>query len=302
MARIPAELESDYAFCQRLARSHYENFPVASHLVAVRLRPHIAAVYAYARTADDIADEGNLDIDERYARLDAWVDRLRTSVASSDAGSSEFAPVFRALRHTIETCGLRVALFEDLVSAFRQDVETRRYGTWGDVLDYCRRSANPVGRLVLGIAGVHDPAAERASDAVCTALQLTNFWQDLAIDWGRGRLYVPADMSGAFGARESNLAVGLVTAPWRAALGEAARRTRALFDEGRAVCDAVQGRLRFELRVTWLGGTTILDRCEAIGFDVFRKRPTLGAGDVPVLVGRALLWRGGRAGSSGRTS
>jgi phytoene synthase len=135
-----------------------------------------------------------------------------------------------------------------------------------------------------------------------TALQLTNFWQDLAIDWSRGRLYVPADISRASGADEQDLAVGLVTAPWRAALGEAARRTRALFDDGRAVCDAVRGRLRFELRVTWLGGTTILDRCEATGFDVFRARPTLGAGDVPALVGRALLWRAGPPARSGRVS
>jgi phytoene synthase len=291
LSRIPAALAPAYAHCERLARSHYENFPVASRLLPAAMRPHVAAVYAFARTADDIADEGDVPIAERYARLDAWLARLRALVLSGDAGVDGFTPVFQAVGHTIETCRLPVALFEDLVSAFRQDVETHRYETWAGVLDYCRRSANPVGRLVLGIAGVHDPAAAVASDAVCTALQLTNFWQDLAIDWGRGRLYLPAEIVRAAGADEADLGRGVVTAPWRAALGDAARRTRALFLEGRPVCDAVRGRLRYELRVTWLGGVTILDRCEGAGFDVFRSRPALRPRDLPGLVARALLWR-----------
>jgi hydroxysqualene synthase len=289
LAEIPAELAPAYASCERLARAHYENFPVASYLLPRAMRPHVAAIYAFARTADDFADEGRRSADERYRLLDAWVARLRDP-AGGGAPPDEHADVFRALRHTIQVHELPRSLFEDLVSAFRQDVETTRYATWGDLLDYCRRSANPVGRLVLRIAGVRGTDVDRASDAVCTALQLTNFWQDLAIDWQRGRLYVPVDVSGASGAAEADLGRGDLSPAWRAALTESAARTRTLFEEGRAVCDAVHGRLRLELRATWLGGVTILERCEAVGFDVFHARPALRSRDIPGLVARALFW------------
>ena len=145
------------------------------------------------------------------------------------------------------------------------------------MLDYCRRSANPVGRLVLRLAGRSTPGADRQSDAVCTALQLTNFWQDLAVDWSRGRLYMPRAEWDAAGADPADLDARIMTPAWRQALAAAARRTRALFDDGRGVCDVLSGRLRYELRATWLGGMRILDRLEAEGFDVFRHRPTLGS-------------------------
>jgi squalene synthase HpnC len=184
-----------------------------------------------------------------------------------------------------------VSLFDDLLSAFRQDVTRTRYETWDDVLDYCRRSANPVGRLVLGIAGCRDAALDCRSDAICTALQLTNFWQDLERDWRKGRLYLPLEDCRREGANPGDLNAGRLTPEWRRVLAAAAARTAALFEEGRAVCDGVRGRLRLELRVTWLGGRCILSRVEQAEFDVFRRRPTLGAADLPALLWRALTWR-----------
>jgi phytoene synthase len=199
--------------------------------------------------------------------------------------------VFEALADTIETCSLDVTLFQDLLSAFRQDTVVTRYATWEEVFDYCRRSANPVGRLVLRIAGYRDSELDAGSDALCTALQLTNFWQDLAVDWRRGRLYVPAVERDASGAAEADLDAGRITPAWRAALTRCAARTRTLFQQGRPVCDAVHGRLRYELRLTWLGAVRVLDRLEATGFDVFNKRPALVPADAPALVRKLLTWR-----------
>jgi phytoene/squalene synthetase len=158
------------------------------------------------------------------------------------------------------------------------------------VLDYCRRSANPVGRLVLRIAGHDDARLDRSSDALCTALQLTNFWQDLERDWSKGRLYVPLTDVEAEGARVQDLDDRRVTEPWQRVLRRVAARTRMSFDEGRDVCDGVRGRLRYELRLTWLGGTRILDRIDHGDFNVFLFRPTLRMADIPLLVARALLW------------
>ncbi len=282
-----------YAECARQARSHYENFPVASALVPRAMRPHIAAIYAFARTADDLADEGQAAPEARLARLDAWLGLLHRAVAaprgSEAAGSGPAAIV--ALAESIKTVGLPVVLFDDLVSAFRQDVVKTRYETWDDLLDYCRRSANPVGRLVLRVAGVANETVDRQSDAVCTALQLTNFWQDLERDWRKGRVYVPDADRQRCCARETDLADGRWSPAWRAVMAEMAARTTRLFDAGRPVCDAVSGRLAFELRLTWLGGKRILDKLEDGGFDVFARRPALGAGDAPALAWQALRWR-----------
>ncbi len=275
-------LDQAYASCQRLAESHYENFPVASRLMPARLRPHIAAIYAFARTADDFADEPGREPEERLRLLDEWRRQLH---APPEDG------IFVALHDTISRFGLPLGLFEDLLSAFIQDVSTTRYPSWDTVLDYCRRSANPVGRLVLRLSGYRDDALDRASDAVCTALQLTNFWQDLAIDWPRGRLYVPEETWRAAGADPAALARGTLTPEWAAAMRACGARTRQLFAAGRPVCDGVGGRLRYELRATWLGGSRILDRLEAVNYDVFTMRPSLGASDAIVIASKALLWR-----------
>ena len=282
-----------YAHCEAIARAHYENFPVASLLLPAAMRPHIAAIYAFARAADDFADEPGLDTAERLRRLADWRARLDDAIEHAPPIPPRAADdlVFAALANTIRVHRLPPALLADLLSAFRQDVTTTRYATWEAVLDYCRRSANPIGRLVLRVAGYDDPALDRASDAVCTALQLTNFWQDLARDWSIGRIYVPAADRDAAGAGEGDLAVARMTPAWQRVMALMTARTRALFAAGRPVCDGVGGRLRWELRLTWLGGSRILDKLERARFDVFRQRPTLGARDVPALVRDALLWR-----------
>lgn len=285
------ELAEAYAACERLARSHYENFPVASRLLPARMRPHVAAVYAFARIADDCADEGTAPPEERLEALARWGDRLDAALAGRAQLPGPNSEIFVAARHSIETCRLPIQLFHDLLSAFAQDVTTKRYRTWADVLDYCRRSANPVGRLVLRIAGYDRPELDRASDAVCTALQLTNFWQDLEIDWRKGRLYVPEELWKHAGASTDDLNGRRLSPEWKHVLAEVTRRTRALFAEGRSVCDGVRGRLRYELRATWLGGNRILDKLERCDFDVYRHRPTLSASDLPILVWRSIVWR-----------
>jgi len=287
---VNPELAGAYAYCELLARTHYENFPVASRLLPARMRPHVAAVYAFARLADDMADEGARPDAARLADLDAWDGCLNAAALGAVERGEPHAEVFLALRHTIEECRLPVQLLHDLIDAFKQDVTVKRYATWDEVLDYCRRSANPVGRLVLRIAGHDRPGLDAASDAVCTALQLTNFWQDLEVDWTRGRLYVPGSIWQPAGAREDDLTARRLTPAWRAALGDVAARTRALFQAGAPVCDGVSGRLRWELRATWLGGVRILDKLAAADFDVFAHRPSLGGMDAPVILWRAATW------------
>lgn len=276
------EIQRAYAACQALAESHYENFPVASRLMPAHLRPHVAAIYAFARTADDFADEPGREPEERLRLLDEWRRKLHEPPVDE---------IFVALHDTIARFDLPIGLFEDLLSAFTQDVSTTRYASWDTVLDYCRRSANPVGRLVLRLSRYRDDTLDRASDAVCTALQLTNFWQDLAIDWPRGRLYVPEEVWRAAGADPAALDRRQMTPEWRTAMRACGERTRQLFATGRPVCDGVGGRLRYELRATWLGGSRILDRLEAADFDVFTSRPSLGANDAIVIASKALLWR-----------
>jgi phytoene synthase len=294
------DLRASYTACEQLSRDHYENFPVASRLLPRRLRPHVAAVYAFARTADDIADEPGREPAERLALLADYRQRLTSRQAEAPPGAGparHSAPspdaFFPALFDTIARFELPMSLFTDLLSAFEQDVTSTRYATWDEVLDYCRRSANPVGRIVLRMNGYRSDALDQASDAVCTALQLTNFWQDLAVDWSRGRLYVPAEAWKAHGASAADLDRGAWSPAWRATLEDCGGRTRTLFDRGRAVCDGVRGRLRYELRATWLGGTRILDKLEQTEYDVFRARPSLGVGDGMVIACRTLAWRRG---------
>jgi squalene synthase HpnC len=292
----PEPLARAYAACEALARSHYENFPVASRLLPRPMRPHVAAVYAFARVADDIADEGVAPAAERQARLRAWQVRLHRAAAGSTAPSPDGPAATRddliiiALAHSIRTRDLPVSLFDDLLSAFGQDTMTPRYDSWSDVLDYCRRSANPIGRLVLRIAGCRDAELDRSSDALCTALQLTNFWQDFGRDWRAGRLYVPREVVRACGALDADLAEGRMTPAWIQAMADCVQRTQSLFGAGRAVCDGVRGRLGVELRFTWLGGHRVLERVERDRARLLDWRPALGPADVPVLLWRAVRW------------
>ena len=292
MSDPPVALDRAYASCERLARRHYENFPVASRMLPQDMRRHIAAVYAFARHADDLADEGERSAQERVALLDDWQRRFHQTVdgSTTSSGADDCDLLFVALANTIRVRDLPPELFTDLLSAFRQDVTVHRYRTWDDLLDYCRRSANPVGRLVLRIAGVRDAAADASADDVCTALQITNFLQDLGRDWARGRLYMPADVYEPFGAREEDLVRVPLSSPWRRTLAEVGQRTARLFDRGRTVSDRVGGRLGIELRLTWLGGRRILDHLERNGYDPLVRRPSLGVSDYVLMLWHALVW------------
>ncbi|RYF34856.1 MAG: squalene synthase HpnC [Comamonadaceae bacterium] len=283
---------------------HYENFPVASWLCPPRLRPPIAAIYHFARTADDIADEGDATPAERLAQLAAYRADL-AAAARGEGWSPTWAPVFAPLAQAIAQFGLPEALLADLLSAFVQDSEkTRRTGDGGayadraELLDYCRRSANPIGRLLLHLYGVADATALAQSDAICSALQLINFWQDPSVDLPRGRFYLPLADCAAHGlTRESfkDFRPLAPVQPARAAIdliAEEVRWARELMREGAPLVHRLPGRAGWELRFVVQGGLCILDKIEALGFDTFSRRPTVGKGDALALAWRAMRMKG----------
>lgn len=272
-------------FCARVASRHYENFPVASWILPGRIRPAAQAIYAFARVADDFADEA-VHEGRRLERLREWEGMLESCLRGE-----AIHPVFVALRDTIERFDLPPEPFRELLAAFRMDVEVRRYPDFGTLLKYCRLSANPVGRLMLQLFG-HTGAVEIGrSNALCTALQLTNHWQDVAIDLRKDRIYLPRDDMERYGVGEEDLRAGRVTTGFRALLIDLAGRTRSLYRAARPLCDSIGGRLGLELRMTWLGGSRVLDAIEANGCDVFHRRPRLGPLDAVSILAGALWWR-----------
>ena len=254
---------------------HYENFPVASRLVPARLRPAVIAVYRFARCADDLADEGDAAPGARLAALEVF----SRALDAIERGETPALAPFPALAAAIRTHRLPMAPFHDLLSAFSQDVTTTRYPTFDDLADYCRRSANPVGRLMLALYGVESRANERASDSICTGLQLANFWQDVAIDWEKGRVYVPLEDLRRFGVDESQIASGRADAGWRALMAFETARARACLDAGRPLLRELPWRLRLEIGAVIAGGRRILARIDGVGGDIFRRRPVLGPVD-----------------------
>jgi squalene synthase HpnC len=273
-----------FAHCEARVRAHYENFPVGWWVPRDK-RPYVHALYAFARAADDFADEWIYE-GMRQEKLDQWEARLHAAYR----GQAE-DPIFVALAETVRRLEIPKPLLLDLLSAFRQDTVKSRYETWEELLDYCRRSANPVGRLVLMIFDHRDEDLARLSDPFCTALQLANHWQDLAVDLRKGRIYVPRELLHRFSVQEWDLNAGRVSPEFHALMAELIGRTRALFAEALPLCDRVGRDLRFELRMTWLGGSRILDRIEQADDDVFRRRPRHGfAGKLAIAWG-AWRWR-----------
>jgi squalene synthase HpnC len=268
---------------------HYENFPVASWLCPPQLRPPVAAIYGFARTADDIADEGTDPAPTRLADLRAYRADLAACFSDRPDGG-RWPGVFIPLRAVVRDFALPQRPLADLLSAFEQDVVKSRdgagYASRAELLDYCRRSANPVGQLLLHLYGIDDPQARCQSDAVCTALQLINFWQDVGLDVVRGRYYLPADdlhRHGLDPARPSTWA----THPGAPELiREHSQWTSELMEAGAPIVHRVPGRAGWELRLVVQGGLRVLDRIEAMGFNTFAARPTLRAADLP-----AMLWR-----------
>lgn len=263
---------------------HYENFPVASVLVPPRLRKPIEIIYRFARSADDIADEGDATPEERLAGLAAYQAELEC-IAS---GSAPQTPLFAALAEIIAAHALPVQLFRDLLDAFAQDVVKKRYADYPELLDYCRRSANPVGRLVLHLFGRTEDLHLMQSDCICTALQLINFWQDVAIDWQKDRVYIPQTDFPHFHVSEDDIAANRWSANWAALMDFEIDRASTLMLRGAPLVHALPGRLGWEIRLTVQGGLRILERLRRVRGDMFNRRPKLGKWDWLVLASRSL--------------
>ena len=286
-------LEESLRYTRSLTREHYENFSVASLLVPKRLRQDYCNVYAYCRWADDLGDETgdpNLSLD-----LLRW---WREQLAAMECGEA-YHPVFVSLKETAVRHSLPRQDFEDLLHAFEQDQSKRNYAVYDELLEYCRYSANPVGRLVLRINGYHDPDLFELSDAVCTALQLANHWQDVARDWRVGRVYVPEDVMQAHGTRRDALAAdmerGAASPEFRETLRDLAERARDLFAAGLPLADRLSGRLSIEIEMFARAGIAVLAKIRSSGFDTISRRPVVTTADRAALLTRVLVRRLARA-------
>jgi squalene synthase HpnC len=273
------------------AIEHYENFPVASVLCPPRLRAPIAALYHFARTADDIADEGEAPAQQRLDELVVYRAEL-AAAASGQFSSGRWSQVFGPLQAMIRQHALPLPPLTDLLDAFTQDVIKTRdqagYADRAELLDYCRRSANPVGRLLLHLYGVDDASALQQSDQICTALQLINFWQDLSVDLPRGRFYLPAQDCARFSVAHDDLLARRQTPAATQLIASEVRQARALMLQGAALVHRLPGRAGWELRLVVQGGLRILDKIEALDHATLRTRPRLRAWDLPVLLWRSL--------------
>lgn len=286
MPETAPTLAEALAYCKRLAGSHYENFHVATRFLPARLRPHFYAIYAYCRIADDLGDEVP-DAAQALALLDQWGRELDACYA----GRSRH-PVFVALAETIRACAIPEEPFADLLTAFRQDQTVKRYETMQEVLGYCRNSANPVGRLVLYVCGEVNEENFRLSDATCTALQLANFWQDVRVDFEKGRVYLPQQDMRRFGVSDEIIANGVATAGFRALLRQEVEFARALFADGLPLIRRVDRGLAVDIDLFSRGGLAILRAIERRDFDVLSARPALSKRSKLALALRAI---GGKA-------
>ena len=278
-----------YAACSQLAREHYENFPVG-RLVPKKLRPHVHAVYAFARVADDLADEGYADPRQKTPDSKAPTQGQRLAVFESyqeawqqalngQAYDPQYQWIFSPLQKTKAELNLPNSLFTDLLSAFAQDIVQRRYETFPDVLDYCRRSANPIGRLVLLIHGEQSAELAQLSDHVCTGLQLANFWQDISVDLGKDRIYLPQSDLRRLGVSEEDLFAGRATPNFRNCVRYQCEKTWSLFRQGELLSSRLPRPLSWEIRLTWLGGTEILRKIESQSYDTLSQRPKVSKFD-----------------------
>ena len=274
------------------AITHYENFPVASWLCPKELRAPISAIYHFARTADDIADEGNATANERLQQLHAYRQDLIAASATNTPKSALWPQVFVPLHHAIATHQLPVQLLHDLLDAFVQDTEKTRdqtgYATEAELWDYCRRSANPVGRLLLHLYGVTSPEALAESDAICTALQLINFWQDLSVDIPRGRYYLTEEMRSRFNVSQHDVLARKQTHDATNLIAACAASAGARMLKGSKLVRRIPGRAGWELRLVVQGGLRILDKIAALNYATLQTRPTLKWWDFPVMVWRAV--------------
>ena len=263
---------------------HYENFPVASILLPTRLRHPVAIIYRFARTADDFADEGDLAPHERLARLEEYRNELRR-LKRNEAPQT---PLFQALIGVIRDYDLPLQAFYDLLDAFTQDVLKSRYADFAEVMDYCRRSADPVGRLMLHLYRASSPENLAQSNAICSALQLINFWQDIAVDYRKNRIYLPQDEMARFGVTEAQIAAGDTGGKWAEMMRFQIARVRAMLQSGAPLAARMPGRIGLELRMIVQGGLRVLEKLDRVDGDVFRRRPMLKAWDWPLMLVRTV--------------
>jgi squalene synthase HpnC len=299
-----ASLDAAREYCARLTRTHYENFSVVTWLTPRALKPAFEAIYAFCRWSDDLGDEVG-DRDRSTALLSWWRDELRR--VYDDRGGAPGHPVMVALAPVVRQYGIPAGPFEALIAAFEQDQRVLRYETYAQVLDYCTRSANPVGELVLYLGGAHTPENVRLSDATCTGLQLANFWQDVARDHDIGRVYLPLEDLGRFGVDEADLAARRFTPAFRDLLAFEVGRARGLLHEGWPLARRMPGKLAVDVDLFSRGGLAILDRIAARGYDVLSGRPEVGKAAKVGLLARSALAAAGRAvgmgnGGPGRTA
>jgi squalene synthase HpnC len=286
--RIPdtaPSLAEANAYCERLARSHYENFSVASWFLPKRLRPHFHSVYAYCRISDDLGDEvGNAQ--QSLALLDEWERELDACYDGTPRH-----PVFVALRETVRACDVPRQPFADLLKAFRQDQTVSRYESFDDLLGYCRYSANPVGRLVLYLCGYRDDERQQLSDFTCTALQLANFWQDIGEDFNRGRIYLPLEDLRRFGVTEAQIAERRFDEHFRELMRFEVGRAREWFGRGLPLVEKVDRELAVDIDLFTRGGVEILNAIEQQDYDVLKRRPAISKPRKLRLVARAAIGR-----------
>jgi squalene synthase HpnC len=284
-------IKSSFKYCEDLTKKHYENFPVASFLIPKDKRKYIYAVYAFARAADDFADEPGIEggREKRLALIDEWNAKLNDCYSGK-----AYDPIFIALGETVKDCKIPKELLENLLNAFRQDIVKSRYKNFNEVLGYCKNSANPVGRLVLTVFDIQGDELFNNSDKICTALQLANFWQDVKVDLKKDRIYIPRDDMKKYGVNEDDLLNSKNSSAFRDLIKFQAERTEKLFEEGKELFELLKNeskskRLILELKLTWLGGKEILNKIKAIDYDVLKTRPKLNLFDKLKLIMKTII-------------
>jgi len=277
-------IEEAYSNAIKLAVEHYENFPVISFFMPRKLHKHIAIIYWFARVSDDIADEGDIPDGQRIERLDEFERQLGRCLEGKPSGE-----LWNALRNTINMFELKKEYFYDLLSAFRQDITQKRYKNFDELLDYCRRSANPVGRIILQLSGIKNPECYKYSDLVCTALQLINLYQDVSIDYKKGRIYIPVDEMKKFGVNESSIASEKADNNFKDLMKFQLKRNMKMFVEGAYLIEILPYKLKYQVSWTIHGGKKILYKIIDMDYDILKKRPYLSKIDYLLLMLKGLM-------------
>jgi squalene synthase HpnC len=278
------DLIAGYNEARRLAKSHYENFPVVSLIIPKRFRNDIAIIYWFARTADDYADEGNYSSSIRLEKLQAFKDRLNLLLQHNSPTNLE-----AALKNTIVTRRINPEYFFDLLKAFKQDVIKTRYADFNEVMNYCSNSANPVGRILLELFDIRDEKAFNYSDKICTALQITNLIQDTTIDFGKGRIYYPTDEMEKSGVNEKMFEMNEISDNLKKLIEFSVNRVQSLFNEGKPLLEFLSGRFKYEIALTIRGGEEILNKIRGSDFDVFTEKPVLTRTDYLKLIIKSFI-------------